>query len=106
MVGGHTRAAFRRAARAGQGWYGFWRDLEKTAKDVAGVREALADAGRDESDFEITVTPAGEVDADVVKAYGELGVDRLVPVVPFTSSLDEIETFLRDHAPERLGATT
>ena len=51
------------------------------------------------------MTRGREVDADAVKAYGRLGVDRLVPVVPFASSMDGIETFLRDHAPERLGAT-
>jgi probable F420-dependent oxidoreductase len=105
-VGGHTRAAFRRAARGGQGWYGFWRDREKAAKDLAGLDEALAAEGRSRSDIEVTVTPGGSLDAEAVAAYGELGVDRLVPVIPFTKSLDEIEAWVRDHAPERLGAAS
>jgi hypothetical protein len=61
---------------------------------------------RSPSDFEITVTPGGSLDAEAVAAYGELGVNRLVPVVPFTASLDEIEAWVRDHAPEKLGAAT
>jgi probable F420-dependent oxidoreductase len=104
MVGGHTRPALRRAARTGQGWYGFWRDRERSAKDLAGLEEELAAAGRSRSDIEIVVTPGGSLNEAEVAAYGELGVDRLVPVVPFTRSVDEIEQWVRDHAPERLGA--
>jgi len=101
IVGGRTPAAHRRAVRSGDGWYGFWLDQERTAEQLAGIREALADAGREESDFEITVTPRGEIDAAAVSAFAELGVDRLVLIPPFSSPLEEIEAFLRDHAPPR-----
>ncbi len=104
IVGGHTPAAFRRAARSGQGWYGFFLDREQTARCVAGLRQALAEAGRDEEGFEITVTPRGKLDAELVADFGESGVDRLVFIPPFASPLDEIEEFLRAHAPEKIGA--
>ena len=103
IVGGHTPAAFRRAARKGQGWYGFFLDREQTAQCVAGLREALAEAGRDEQGFEITVTPRGKLDAEMVADFAEIGVDRLVFIPPFASPLDEIEEFVRGHAPKELG---
>ncbi len=103
IVGGHTPAAFRRAARSGQGWYGFFLDREQTAQCVAGLREALAEAGRDEEGFEITVTPRGKLDAEMVADFAETGVDRLVFIPPFASPLDEIEEFLRAHAPKQIG---
>ncbi len=104
VVGGHTPAAHRRAVRSGQGWYGFWLDREQTARNLAGLRRELAAAGRDEAEFEISVTARGRMDADSVAAYGELGVDRLVLIPPYASPLDELEAFVRDQAPERLGA--
>ena len=104
IVGGHTPAAFRRAARSGQGWYGFFLDREQTARCVAGLREALAEAGRDEEGFEITVTPRGKLDAEMVADFAGSGVDRLVFIPPFASPLDEIEEFLRAHAPKKIGA--
>jgi probable F420-dependent oxidoreductase len=105
VMGGYTRAVHRRAAGHADGWYGFFLDRERTAEQIADVRECLAEAGRSESEFAITVTPKGRIDADTVAAYGRLGVDRLV-LVPRgpAPSLDEVEEFVRAHAPERLGA--
>jgi probable F420-dependent oxidoreductase len=59
IVGGRTAAAHRRAVRHGDGWYGFWLDLDRTTEQLDGIRGALNRAGRDGSDFEITVTPRG-----------------------------------------------
>ena len=44
------------------------------------------------------------MDAESVAAFGELGVDRLVLIPPYASPLEEVEAFMRDQAPERLGA--
>jgi alkanesulfonate monooxygenase SsuD/methylene tetrahydromethanopterin reductase-like flavin-dependent oxidoreductase (luciferase family) len=105
VTGGYTRAVHRRAARHADGWYGFFLDTERAAEQIADVRECLAEAGRPESEFEITVTPKGRIDAESVAAYERLGVDRLV-LVPCGAapSVDEVEEFVRAHAPERLGA--
>jgi probable F420-dependent oxidoreductase len=105
IVGGRTPAAHRRAVRRADGWYGYWLDLERTADQLDGIQAALAAAGRDRSDFEITVTPRTRVDAGAVAAYESLGVDRLVLIAPFASPIDEIEGFVREHAPARIGAT-
>jgi probable F420-dependent oxidoreductase len=105
IVGGRTAAAHRRAVRHSDGWYGFWLDLDRTTEQLDGIRGALNRAGRDGSDFEITVTPRGRVDAGAVAAYDSLGVDRLVLIPPFTSPVEEIEEFVREHAPARIGAT-
>ena len=111
VMGGHTAAAHRRAARHADGWYGFFLDREAVEEQLGSLRRALADAGRDGSEFEITVTPRGRIDADAVAAYGELGVDRLVLLPPASfrassgqsaeASVAELEGFVRDNAPAR-----
>lgn len=95
VMAGHSSAAHRRAARHAQGWYGFMLDLDATAEQVKGLEAALAEAGRQRSGFEITVTPRGRLDGEKVAAYGRLGVDRLV-LVPRPEV--ELETFVREHA--------
>jgi probable F420-dependent oxidoreductase len=99
VIGGHSEAAHRRAARSGQGWYGFLLDLEQTAEQVAGVRRALAAAGRDPDDLELTVSPSVRMDPETADAFGELGVDRLVLVPRFDARLEAVERFVRRNAP-------
>lgn len=77
IVGGHSPRAMRRAAQFGSGWYGFALNPELTAKMLAELDRALADVGRSRSDFEVVVTPLRD-DADTLKAFADLGVDRLV----------------------------
>lgn len=79
-VGGMSPPALRRAVAQGNGWYGFFQDLDSTAASLRGLEEAAkkterpAGLGR----LEISVTPPGRVDADTAKRYEDLGVDRLV----------------------------
>src|SRR5690348_9782877 len=40
VVGGHTASAYRRAVQVGNGWYGFFLDLQRTAQALAGLEEA------------------------------------------------------------------
>jgi probable F420-dependent oxidoreductase len=111
VIGGHSAAAHRRAAAHADGWFGFFIDRDQTAEQVAGLRRALAGTGRRESELEVSVTPRGRIDAEAVAAFAELGVDRLVlmPRGAFERSddpeaADEVEKFVRDHAPDRLDA--
>lgn len=80
VVGGSSPAAYRRAVRAGNGWYGWDLDLERTARALAGLREAASrvERPRELGELEITVTPAGAVDPEAARRYADLGVHRLV----------------------------
>jgi probable F420-dependent oxidoreductase len=73
VIGGESKAAFRRARAAG-GWYGW----EQTPDQVAAIRAELG------PDVEITLTP-GPLDAALVRAYEEAGVSRLVLQPPDTT---------------------
>ncbi len=77
IVGGHSARAFRRAAEFGDGWYGFGLDPKMTATALEGLDAALAAAGRGRDGFQVVLTPAAE-DTDALKAYADLGVDRVV----------------------------
>jgi probable F420-dependent oxidoreductase len=86
VFGGHTPAAFRRAARHAKGWYGFALNLEATATCIEGLRLACRQIGRRFEDLEISVTPAIEgrravrsrVDRDTARRFADLGVHRLI----------------------------
>jgi probable F420-dependent oxidoreductase len=68
VIGGESPAAYRRASRDGDGWYGW----QQTPEQVAQIRTRLRE------DLEITITPPLELDAGLVRAYEDAGVDRLV----------------------------
>ncbi len=84
IIGGFSPPAMRRAVRVGAGWLGFGINPEITKQVTASFETALAAAGRTRESFEIIVTP-GAVDADAVRAFQDLGVDRLVPLMDASS---------------------
>jgi probable F420-dependent oxidoreductase len=90
VVGGMSRNGARRAARFGNGWYGFLTDLEATRRSMRWIREFIARGERaaELGEVEISVTPPPPVTRDVVKRYEDLGVHRLIPF-PATSRLEE-----------------
>lgn len=113
VVGGHSPAAHRRALRYADGWYGWLLDLPATraqldslreASVVSEANEASAHDGRRGTPLHISVSPARRLDPDVVRAYAELGVDRLVVVPQPGLSLAELERFVERNAPHRVGA--
>jgi probable F420-dependent oxidoreductase len=71
VIGGESAAAFRRARRAGGGWYGWQLQPEQVPDAVAGL--------------EISITPPGPLDRDTVARYADAGVDRLVVQPPDTT---------------------
>ena len=105
VVGGHSHAAHLRAARHGDGWYGFLLGLKAMTEQLESLRQAMAEAGRARP-LHISVSPARALDEDVVGAYAELGVDRLIVVPRPELSLDELSRFVRRNAPgdDRCGA--
>ena len=78
IVGGHSSAGFRRAAKYGNGWYGFQMNLEATAQVIIKLDAALAKEARNRDDFQLVITPPYQVTADMVKGYEDLGVDQLI----------------------------
>ena len=80
VFGGMTPYAFRRAVSHGHGWYGFSLDLEGTKRCVDGLHEARQKTTRpaELGELEISVTPTGALDRDIVKRYADLGVQRLI----------------------------
>jgi probable F420-dependent oxidoreductase len=80
LVGGMSSAAHRRAVARGNGWYGFFQDLEATQGALRGLEEAAKEIERPSAlgKLEISITPPGPVDADTVKRFEDLGVDRLI----------------------------
>ncbi|MFI6322651.1 LLM class F420-dependent oxidoreductase [Nonomuraea sp. NPDC050556] len=96
VMGGHSRAAHRRAAELADGWYGWMLGLRATAAQLESLR---ALSGRP---LHITVSPSRPLTPDTVRAYADLGVDRLVAVPPPGLSLPELEDFVRAHAPDSL----
>ena len=77
IVGGHSKRALRRAAEFGNGWYGFALQPEQAAPILRNLDQALTAKGRSRDDFEIVITP-NTADADTIRAFADLGVQRLV----------------------------
>ncbi len=77
IVGGHSNAALRRAAKYGNGWYGFQLTPSTAAPVLDNLREALVAEGRVDDPFEIIITPE-YADQEVINTFTDLGVNRLV----------------------------
>jgi probable F420-dependent oxidoreductase len=103
VVGGHTEAAFRRAARHADGWYGFLVGLRAMAEYREALRAAQAERERP---LHVSISPSRPLDAEVVGAYAELGVDRLIVIPPPGLPLAGVLEFVEANAPERVGAAT
>jgi probable F420-dependent oxidoreductase len=94
VVGGHSRAACRRAATTASGWYGVYLDVEETGEALSRLREVAAGCERPArlGELEITITPPGRIDLDTARRYADLGVHRLVlqPGTEDGSDMDEL----------------
>jgi len=96
VVGGSSPAAYRRAVRTGDGWYGWDLDLDQTAEALGGLSAAASQVERpaELGELEITITPAGTLDLGTVRRYADVGVDRLnVQSAPLDDAgMDELIT--------------
>jgi probable F420-dependent oxidoreductase len=87
VIGGHTRAAARRAGRLGDGFFpgrGALADLSGLLEEM---RVSAKDAGRDADSIEVTA--GGAMDPEGIKPYADLGVSRMV-VPPLGYDLDTL----------------
>jgi probable F420-dependent oxidoreductase len=87
VVGGHSKAAARRAGRLGDGFFPGRGSHEELAELVAEVRRSAIEHGRDPDAIEITSGGGGALGRralDEVKALADLGVSRvIVPPLAF-----------------------
>ena len=96
-VGGESDAALRRVAAHGQGWYTFNRLPDDLDEPLVRLDELLAAQGRSRADVQITVCPyLHPVTPELVAAYADRGVDRLVLLCFAFEEAD-------DHRPRRPG---
>ncbi len=101
VVGGHGKPSLRRAARFGAGWYGFGIPPEITARILENLDAALAAEGRSRDGFEIVITPPYAASKDMLRAFADLGVDRVLPMLgsqrpeAITARLRELEGLAR-----------
>ena len=91
VVGGGSDGAIRRAVALGQGWYGFAMDVATAKQHIDRVRAQERKAGRTDR-LEISITPRGGLTAERVREYREIGVDRLMPILPQTTEADALAT--------------
>jgi probable F420-dependent oxidoreductase len=72
VIGGHSEAAAKRAARLGDGFF----PAKGLAELLPTLREECAKVGRKPESIELT-TGAGKTDVDVARRYEDMGVARL-----------------------------
>ncbi len=101
VVGGHSKAAARRAGRLGDG---FWPASGDVTELLATMRAAATDAGRDPDSIEITLGVdqfSGQAALDAVKARADDGAHRIVvPSIPFAFSGEPLADALRRYADD------
>jgi alkanesulfonate monooxygenase SsuD/methylene tetrahydromethanopterin reductase-like flavin-dependent oxidoreductase (luciferase family) len=99
-VGGESDAALRRAARAGDGWFGLEHTLESVRERVKRLRALRAEASRAAERFQVTI--GARLDGpDDVRRFEDAGVTRIV-VSPWRRSPEAVEG-LRAFAETFLG---
>jgi probable F420-dependent oxidoreductase len=98
-VGGHSTPAFRRAVRRGNGWYGFFVDLDRGARHIDELARIEAEEGRDAAlgTLEISITPPPGASVEDALRYRDLGVDRLT-LFPDTRSDEQFFRWIDETA--------
>jgi probable F420-dependent oxidoreductase len=77
VVGGHTEAAARRAARLGDGFFPARGDRETLTRLFGALREECTRIGRKAEEIELTSGVPGKTDVDATRRYEDMGVQRL-----------------------------
>jgi probable F420-dependent oxidoreductase len=101
IVGGHAAPALRRAARCGDGWYGFGLTVDAAAPLIRELGRLRHEVGRADTPFEISLTTFEPFDTALIARAAAIGVDRLIvyPIVPAA----ELEATVRALGTELAG---
>lgn len=98
-VGGESDAALRRAARFGQGWFGFNLLPEQAPERVAMLTKLLEAEGRAREDVQISICSYFHgLTPDMVEQYREAGIDRVIALF-IAMETDQIPGALDDLVP-------
>lgn len=97
---GSTRAALRRVARFGDGFFPMDEGPDELALLLSQLDEDLAGEGRRREEIRISVTPYTRVcDLDLVRRYRDLGVDQVV-LFAFVEEADALQGLIDRFAEE------
>jgi probable F420-dependent oxidoreductase len=77
-IGGHSNAAFKRAAELCDGWMGVYYTPDEATDVIARLKKRLADAGRADEPFDIAMALLAPLDKDTVRRMEDLGVTGLL----------------------------
>ena len=94
VIGGRAPGALRRAARVGDGWFGWDLDRSTTAELLDELAAECDRIGRAEP-LHITVAPSEPITDELIEAYEELDVGRLV-IAPSSTGASLIDGSLTD----------
>jgi probable F420-dependent oxidoreductase len=95
VVGGTSDAALRRAARFGNGWYGWGQDPDQVSDIRSRIGRLADEHGRRLDDFRVYVSPLQRVTSTLAQHYAAAGVDEVV-VITEAADLDGVRRRL-DH---------
>jgi probable F420-dependent oxidoreductase len=100
IVGGNSDAALRRAARSGDGWYGFnLTDPAHARERITRLRVLCETAGRDPSEVDIAVALASSPRPEDRDELTRLGVDELVLVAAPRADPSEADRWVSELQP-------
>lgn len=110
VVGGHSDAGLRRAARLGDGWVGAQCDLDATREVCARLRRTREDVGDDarlapdDPSFSVAVTPIVAPTAEAMSEIGECGVTEVITVPWYFFGGDPTDPVVQDESVDRFAA--
>ena len=91
IFGGESRAALKRVATLGQGWFTFNVTPESLAQGIDILQPLLEEQGRNISDISISVTPDRQhINQESLKRFEELGAEQIILPL-FANNTDKLE---------------
>ena len=91
IFGGESRAALKRVATLGQGWFTFNVTPESLAQGIDILHPLLEEQGRTISDISISVTPDRKhINQESLKRFEELGAEQIILPL-FANNTDKLE---------------
>jgi probable F420-dependent oxidoreductase len=94
VIGGNGDTALRRAARTGDGWYGFYLSLDEAAERLATLRRLCEEHQRDPGELRTAVALLGVTPADRDRIE-TLGLDEVVLVAAPPEEAAAVEGWLK-----------